>query len=221
VLAADPPLAGRRPVRVPQVRGADHQLGHGCADVLACHPFHDHAGENVPGVRVLPTLAGGEVRLAGQGDPDQLRRLDRLRQLGGVQRPGVVRQPAGVLQELAHRDVAAVDLASLAGAAHHTGQVGLDRRVEPNPVTGDQLQHGDRGKRLGDAGDPEAGVAVDHRPARTELGRTGRHRDRPAVPVTDLGQRPGDPVRAGQQVELGFDASGIGDRTALGGSRGG
>ncbi|CAM5694182.1 hypothetical protein SALBM135S_07019 [Streptomyces alboniger] len=66
----------------------------------------------------------------------------------------VVRQAAGVLEEPADGDAAAVD----ALPADEARQVGLDRGVEADPSLGCELQDEHRGERLGVAADPHLSV---------------------------------------------------------------
>ncbi|MGX1159009.1 hypothetical protein RKD39_006587 [Streptomyces albogriseolus] len=73
----------------------------------------------------------------------------------------VVGQPAGVLEQVPDGDLPGVD----ALAAHESGEVPLDGRVQRGLALRDQLQHHDGGEGLGVAARPHLPVVRDRRPA--------------------------------------------------------
>src|SRR5204862_1600138 len=107
------------------------------------------------------------------------------------------RQAGGVLQQLSHRDVVAVD----AITADEARQVGLDRRVEVDLAFADELQHDHGGEGFGVAAD--AYIAVDrHRGLVRQVAQTRRVVTDPSTAVPYGGQGSGVPVVAHQAVEL-------------------
>ena len=93
--------------------------------------FDDHPEEDVVGVGVVPGGAGGGVRAVGERDvqqvlPAELTEFQLAVRLGRgdlrLQVIGLVVQAAGVLQQLADGDLAAV----IAVAVYHAGQPAPD-----------------------------------------------------------------------------------------------
>src|SRR5207342_1633968 len=113
------------------------------------HLFDDHSEQDVVGVGVVPGGTGGVVRPVGERDVQQVRPAELTEfqlavRLGRgdlcLQVIGVVVQAAGVLQQFADGDRAAV----VAVAAYHAGQPVPDGVIQRQPVLRDQLQHRDR-----------------------------------------------------------------------------
>jgi hypothetical protein len=143
----------------------------------------DHAGQYVVGVGVRPASLG--PRVVGVRQPAGLARhghrdlflggahLEALLaialgcQLGRVleEDVGVVDKPAGVLEQVADGDAAAV----VAVAGDHVGQPLVDGVVQAQLALGDQLEGDDGHEGLGVAADPVVGV-VRHGPAPLQIG---------------------------------------------------